>query len=222
MNANTNNNAASGQNEDYLDKGAYLLRCYCTSHANNTRSRRRREEVRWFYGTGHTKEPRRQREDRKSMLHSFSQTACSCRNRLMEPATCSKKPPASMSPRSSPIRASPPPTRLSLDVDESTHPPSTCYEDAHVADSSPKSSRSRTFSIGSIGHKKKCKNRESIDSTASHDSYTTADETHEEDDAEKTGILHKVATSMQKARPYVERLSGTYEPMPIQPPDHTK
>ena len=29
------------------------------------RSRRRREEVGWLYGTGHTEEPRRQREDRK-------------------------------------------------------------------------------------------------------------------------------------------------------------
>lgn len=222
MNANTNNNAASGQNEDYLDKGAYPLTCGYTAPANNTRSRRRREEVRWFYGTEHREEPRCQREDRKSMLHSFSKVACSCRNRLMEPATCSKKPPASMSPRSSPTRASPPPTRLSLDVDKSTHPPSTCYEDAHVADTSPKSTRSRTFSIGSIGHKKKHKNRESIDSTASHDSNTTTDETHGEDDGEKTGILHKVATGMQKARPYVERLSGTYEPMPTQPPDHTK
>jgi hypothetical protein len=29
------------------------------------RSRRCREEVGWLYGTGHTEEPRRQREDRK-------------------------------------------------------------------------------------------------------------------------------------------------------------
>ncbi|KAF3004998.1 hypothetical protein E8E13_008561 [Curvularia kusanoi] len=178
MNANTNNNAASGQNEDYLDKGL----------------------------------------DAAEKKFGGSMGQDTQKNRAVN----EKIPPASMSPRSSPTRASPPPTRLSLDVDESTHPPSTCYEDAHVADSSPKSSRSRTFSIGSIGHKKKHKNRESIDSTASHDSYATADETHGEDDAEKTGILHKVATGMQKARPYVERLSGTYEPMPIQPPDHTK
>lgn len=71
-------------------------------------------------------------------------------------------------------------------------------------------------------NKKKHKNRASIDSThsaASHDSYTTANE-HDNDDEEKDGILHKIATGMHKARPYVERLSGTYEPMPIKESDH--
>lgn len=130
----------------------------------------------------------------------------------MEPATCSKKPLASTSPTSSPTR------RLSLDVDTSTHPPSTCYEDAHPAPISPtSSSRSRTFPLVA---KKKHRNRASIDSTnsaASHDSYTTA---NEHNDDEKDGILHKIATGMQKARPYVERLSGTYEPMPIKEPGH--
>lgn len=70
-------------------------------------------------------------------------------------------------------------------------------------------------------NKKKHQNRASIDSThsaASHDSYTTANENNE--DEEKDGILHKIATGMHKARPYVERLSGTYEPMPIKEPDH--
>lgn len=132
----------------------------------------------------------------------------------MEPATCSKKPLARMSPTSSPTR------RLSLDVDSSTHPPSTCYEDAHPAPISPTSSspRSRTFPLV---NKMKHKNRASIDSThsaASHDSYATANEHN--DDEEKDGILHKIATGMQKARPYVERLSGTYEPMPFKEPDH--
>lgn len=139
----------------------------------------------------------------------------------MEPATCSKKPPARTSPTSSPIRSSSIPSRLSLDVDESTHPPSTCYEDAHPAPISPTSTspRSHTFPIV---HKNKHKNRASIDSTnsaASHDSYTTANE-HHEGEEEKHGILKKIGTGMHKARPYVERLSGTYEPMPIKEPDH--
>ena len=143
----------------------------------------------------------------------------------MEPATCSKKPPARTSPTSSPTRSSSIPSRLSLDVDESTHPPSTCYEDAHPAPisptspTSPTSPRSHTFPVP----KRKHKNRASIDSqasAASNNSFTTAHEG--EDEGEKHGILHKVATGMHKARPYVERLSGTYEPMPIKEPDHTK
>ena len=141
----------------------------------------------------------------------------------MEPATCSKRPLERTSPRSSPTRCPSPPTRQSLDVDDSTHPPSTCYEDAHAVDPpSPKSTHPHRFSIG---HKHKHKNEASIDSThsaASHDSYSTANEHHGEDDEEKHGILHKVATGMQKARPYVERLSGTYEPLPIDNPEHTK
>ncbi|OSS46403.1 hypothetical protein B5807_08557 [Epicoccum nigrum] len=141
----------------------------------------------------------------------------------MEPATCSKKPLESTSPRRSPTRCPSPPTRLSLDVDDSTHPPSTCYEDAHAADpSSPKSTHPCRFSIG---HKHKHKNGASIDSihsAASHDSYSTANEHHGEEEEDKHGILHKVATGMQKARPYVERLSGTYEPLPIDEPERTK
>jgi hypothetical protein len=142
----------------------------------------------------------------------------------MEPATCSKKPLARTSLTRSPTRSSIP-SRLSLDVDESTHPPSTCYEDAHptpLSPTSPTSPRSHTFPIP----KRKHKNRESVDSNASaasHDSFTTAHESHAEgEDGEKHGILHKVATGMHKARPYVERLSGTYEPMPVKEPDHTK
>jgi hypothetical protein len=141
----------------------------------------------------------------------------------MEPATCSKKPLEKTSPTSSPTKSPSPPTRQSLDVDDSTHPPSTCYEDAHAAEpSSPKSTHPHLFSIG---HKHKHKNRASIDSThsaASHDSYTTANEHHGEEGEDKHGILHKVATGMQKARPYVERLSGTYEPLPMDKPEHTK
>lgn len=193
-----------------------------------TRSRRRREEVRWFYGPGHTEEPRRQREDRKSLPPPAPPTNCSQPSRPMEPATCSKKPQASTSLRSSPTRRTPsPPHRLSLDVDPSTHPPSTCYEDAHIVDpSSPPSSKSPRSHTFPIVHKKRHKNRQSVDSAhsaASHDSYSTAHEEHGEgegDGSEKHGILHKVATGMQKARPYVERLSGTYEPMPLKEPEH--
>lgn len=142
----------------------------------------------------------------------------------MEPATCSKKPLARTSPTSSPTRSSSIPSRISLDVDESTHPPSTCYEDAHPAPLSPTSQTSPRSHTFPIVHKKKHKNRASIDSTnsvASHDSYTTAREHHEEgEEGEKHGILHKIGTGMHKARPYVERLSGTYEPMPMKGPDH--
>jgi len=49
----------------------------------------------------------------------------------------------------------------------------------------------------------------------------TAHENHDEREGEKHGILHKVADGMHKARPYVERLSGTYEPLPKEP-THTK
>ncbi|KAJ4984791.1 hypothetical protein SVAN01_09749 [Stagonosporopsis vannaccii] len=135
--------------------------------------------------------------------------------KIMEPATCSKKPRASTSPTSSPTR---PASLLSLDVNASTHPPSTCYEDAHPVTQSPTSQispRSHTLS------KRKHKNRTSVDSTHSHDSFTTAQEDHDEREGEKHGILHKVADGMHKARPYVERLSGTYEPMPKEP-EHTK
>lgn len=146
----------------------------------------------------------------------------------MEPAARSKKQPARTSPTSSPTRSSSIPSRLSLDVNESTDPPSTCYEDAHPAPLSPVSptQTSHKSHILPVLHKKKHKSRASIDSTASaasHDSFTTAHEGHgADDDDEKHGLLHKIGTGMQKARPYVERLSGTYEPMPIEEPKPTK
>lgn len=139
----------------------------------------------------------------------------------MEPATCSKKLPARTSQTSSATE------RLSLDVDESTHPPSTCYEDAHPAPVSPTSpTSSSSHSHIPLIHKKRNKKRTSVDSNASaasHDSFKTAHENHgEEGDEGKHSMIHKIGTGMQKARPYVERLSGTYEPMPVKEPEYTK
>lgn len=75
-------------------------------------------------------------------------------------------------------------------------------------------------------NKKKHKNRASIDSAhsaVSRDSHATTSEHHDNEGDEEDklhGLWHKIEAGMEKARPYMERLSGTYEPLPIKQTEH--
>lgn len=150
----------------------------------------------------------------------------------MEPANRSGNEPARMSPTGALNRSSSLSSHLSLDIDNYTHPPSTCYEDAHpipisptspASPTSPVSSRSHTLPVSTSNRKRK--DRASISSTApagSCDSFTTVHKNSDTERDRKHSILHRIETGLHKARPYVERLSGTYEPLPIKEPEHTK
>ena len=146
----------------------------------------------------------------------------------MEPAICSGNEPARTSPTSALNRSSSMSSRPSLDIDNSTHPPSTCYEDAHpvplspASPKSPTSSRSHTLPVSTS--KRKREDRTSVCSTAlaaSGDSFATVHESGGAEGDKKHGVLHKIEAGLHKARPYVERLSGTYEPLPVKEPEHT-